>query len=244
MSKNTELCREAGLLPEHIPAHVAMIMDGNGRWAQKRGLPRTAGHRAGVERLRELIRFSSDIGIRALTLYAFSTENWKRPQEEKTVLFSLLLEYFGKEIRELHKENVRVSIWGDKSPFSAAVQKALTDAEALTKENSGLMLNICLNYGSRDELLRAAQAMAAQSLSDGRVASGDVFKNSLYSADTPELDFLIRTGGEYRLSNFLLYQAAYAELYFTDVYWPDFTKSVYCEALREFQKRKRRFGGL
>lgn len=230
--------------PGKLPQHVAVIMDGNGRWAQKRGLPRTAGHRAGVERLREIIRFSSDAGIKALTLYAFSTENWKRPAEEKNVLFGLLLEYFTREIRELHEKNVRIGIWGEKDPFSEAVRKALVNAEALTKNNTGLMLNICLNYGARDEILRAARRMAEEAVQTGTVPPESVFTDTLWSAGTPEVDLLIRTGGELRLSNFLLYQAAYAELYFTDAYWPDFTEEKYAAALRDYENRKRRFGGL
>ena len=244
MDKQIQLCEKYGLSADRLPKHVAVIMDGNGRWAQKRGLMRTAGHRAGVERLREIIRFSSDIGVKALTLYAFSTENWKRPAEEKNVLFSLLLEYFTKEIKELHEKNVRIGIWGEKEPFSAAVRKALVDAEALTKNNTGLMLNICLNYGARDEILHAARYMAEKALDTGAVPEDSVFTDMLWSAGTPELDLLIRTGGELRLSNFLLYQAAYAELYFTDIYWPDFTEAEYALALAEFENRKRRFGGL
>lgn len=244
MDKRIQLCDTFQLSADRLPKHVAVIMDGNGRWAQKRGLPRTAGHRAGVERLREIIRFSSDVGIKALTLYAFSTENWKRPAEEKNVLFSLLLEYFTKEIKELHEKNVRISIWGEKEPFSEAVRNALTNAETLTRSNTGLMLNICLNYGARDEILRAAQRMAEEALASDAVPEEKVFTNALWSVQTPELDLLIRTGGELRLSNFLLYQAAYAELYFTDAYWPDFTEERYAEALKEYENRKRRFGGL
>ena len=244
MDKQTQLCDRYGLSADRLPKHVAIIMDGNGRWAQKRGLMRSAGHRAGVERLREIIRFSSDIGIRALTLYAFSTENWKRPTEEKNVLFSLLLEYFTKEIRELHEKNVRICIWGEKDPFSAAVKKALVDAETLTKGNTGLMLNICLNYGARDEILRAARHMAEETLRRGSVAEDSAFTGMLWSSETPELDLLIRTGGELRLSNFLLYQAAYAELCFTDVFWPDYTEAEYAASLKEYENRKRRFGGL
>lgn len=244
MDKQTQLCERYKLSPEKLPKHVAVIMDGNGRWAQKRGLPRTAGHRAGVERLREIIRVSSDIGVKALTLYAFSTENWKRPAEEKSVLFSLLLEYFTKEIRELHEKNVRIAIWGEKEPFSEPVKNALINAEALTKGNTGLMLNICLNYGARDEILRAARRMAQMAADSGQVPGEETFRETLWSAEVPELDLLIRTGGELRLSNFLLYQAAYAELYFTDVYWPDFTEAEYAKALGEYENRKRRYGGL
>lgn len=227
-----------------LPRHVAVIMDGNGRWATQRGLPRSAGHRAGVERLREIITVSDELGVKALTLYAFSTENWKRPADEKNVLFALIPEYFNKEAAELNRKNVRISIWGEIEAFPEKVRTSLLNAMELTKTNSGLMLNICLNYGGRDEILRAARLMAEEALKTGVVPDNETFESTLYSSETPELDLLIRTGGEIRISNFLLYQAAYAELYFTDVFWPDFTKEKYMEALEEYMRRTRRFGGV
>lgn len=229
---------------ENMPAHVAVIMDGNGRWATERGLNRSAGHRAGVERLREIIRTSDEVGVRALTLYAFSTENWKRPQEEKNVLFALIPEYFSREAAELNRKNVRIRIWGEIGAFSERVRDSLIDAMALTEQNNGLQLNICLNYGARDEILRAARHMAEEALENGAVPDDAAFTKALYSDGVPDPDLLIRTGGELRLSNFLLYQAAYAEFFFTDTYWPDFTKEKYLEAIAEYQRRKRRFGGV
>ncbi|MBQ7278670.1 MAG: di-trans,poly-cis-decaprenylcistransferase [Clostridia bacterium] len=233
-----------GLSPQSLPRHVAIVMDGNGRWAQEKGRPRTFGHRAGTERLREIIRFSSDAGIGALTLYAFSTENWRRPEEEKSVLFSLLVEYFSKEIDELHENNVRITIFGEKDPFPQKVCQALVRAEERTRDNTGLRLNIALNYGSRAEICRAVRLCCEESAKTGAYPGDEAFEQHLYSAGQPELDLLIRTGGEQRLSNFLLYQAAYAELYFTPVFWPDFTREEYILALQAFQKRARRFGGL
>lgn len=245
MSKLTaEELNSLGLRRETLPRHVAIVMDGNGRWAQKRGLPRSFGHRAGTERLREIIRFSSDAGIQALTLYAFSTENWRRPEEEKSVLFSLLIEYFNSEIDELHENNVRITIFGEKDPFPEKVRAALLRAEDKTRQNTGLRLNIALNYGSRAEILRAARLAAQEAVKAGAYPGDEAFLSHLYSAGQPELDLMIRTSGEERLSNFLLWQAAYAELYFTPVLWPDFTKEEYIRALIEFAHRGRRFGGL
>ena len=245
MSKLTaEELNSLGLRRETLPRHVAIVMDGNGRWAQKRGLPRSFGHRAGTERLREIIRFSSDAGIQALTLYAFSTENWRRPEEEKSVLFSLLIEYFNSEIDELHENNVRITIFGEKAPFPEKVRAALLRAEDKTRQNTGLRLNIALNYGSRAEILRAARLAAQEAVKAGAYPGDEAFLSHLYSAGQPELDLMIRTSGEERLSNFLLWQAAYAELYFTPVLWPDFTKEEYIRALIEFARRGRRFGGL
>ena len=245
MAKLTvEQLNSPGLKPETLPRHVAIVMDGNGRWAQKRGLPRSFGHRAGTERLREIIRFSSDAGIQALTLYAFSTENWRRPEEEKSVLFSLLIEYFNSEIDELHENNVRITIFGEKDPFPEKVSAALLRAEDKTRNNTGLRLNIALNYGSRAEILRAVRRCAEKAVQLGAYPGDEAFENELYSAGQPELDLMIRTSGEERLSNFLLWQAAYAELYFTPIYWPDFTREEYIQALREYARRGRRFGGL
>ncbi|MDY2981805.1 MAG: polyprenyl diphosphate synthase [Eubacteriales bacterium] len=245
MSKlNDGQLKKMGLAREHLPRHVAIIMDGNGRWAQGKGYPRAAGHRAGTERLREIIRFSSDVGVEALTLYAFSTENWKRPAEEKSILFGLLLEYFNREIGELHENNVRISIWGEKEPFPENVRRALINAEEKTAANTGLKLNICLNYGSRAEILRAVRLCAAEAVQTGHLPEQADFEKHLYSAGTPEVDLLIRTSGEERLSNYLLYQLAYSELYFTPVLWPDFTREAYIAALQAYAGRGRRFGGL
>ena len=246
MAKYTNAQIEAlGLRADAIPRHVAIIMDGNGRWAKAHGLPRSLGHRAGVDRLRGIIRLSSDIGVKALTLYAFSTENWKRPKDEVGVLMNLLIEYFNKEIDELNENNVRIKALGDISFFPDKVREAIESAMARTRENTGLKLNIALNYGSRAEILRAANESAKAIANSGaEEITEELFTSFLYTADSPELDLLIRTSGEQRISNFLLWQLSYAELLFTDTYWPDYTDERYIEALRTFAARSRRFGGL
>lgn len=233
-----------------LPRHVAIIMDGNGRWATKRGMPRSFGHKAGVEALREIIRHSSDLGIEALTIYAFSTENWTRSVEEVGALMGLLLEYFTRELDELHREHVCIRILGDISGMPKGLEKqqaALYAAMDKTKDNAGLKLNIALNYGGQQEIVHAARVLA-QKVADGEMKPEDItretFTAELYTGGLPEVDFLIRTSGEMRLSNFLLYQMAYAEFYKTDVLWPDFDKKAYDEALAAYAKRSRRFGGV
>ena len=241
-----EYVRECGL-DGNIPRHVAIIMDGNGRWATKRGLPRSAGHRAGMEALRDLITASSELGIEALTLYAFSTENWKRPRDEVGTLFSLVVEYFNREISELHENGVRIRVLGDISCVPQKARAALMRAEDITHDNSGLKLNLAINYGARAELVRAAKALA-EDVSNGGMAPDAIdeaaVSSRLYTSGQPDVDLLIRTGGEMRLSNFLLYQSAYAELLFTDTLFPDFDKAHYLDAIREFQGRSRRFGAI
>lgn len=241
-----EYVRECGL-DGNIPRHVAIIMDGNGRWATKRGLPRSAGHRAGMEALRDLITASSELGIEALTLYAFSTENWKRPRDEVGTLFSLVVEYFNREISELHEKGVRIRVLGDISCVPQKARAALMRAEDITHDNSGLKLNLAINYGARAELVRAAKALA-EDVSNGGMAPDAIdeaaVSSRLYTSGQPDVDLLIRTGGEMRLSNFLLYQSAYAELLFTDTLFPDFDKAHYLDAIREFQGRSRRFGAI
>lgn len=233
-----------------LPRHVAIIMDGNGRWAQKRGMPRSFGHKAGVEALRGIIRHSDDLGIEALTIYAFSTENWKRSAEEVGALMGLLLEYFTRELDELHRKNVRIRILGDIGDMPKGLEKqqqALYAAMEKTRANTGLKLNIALNYGGRQEIVRAARMLAAK-VQAGEIGVDDIdmpcFEAELYTAELPEVDFMIRTSGEIRLSNFLLYQLAYAEFYQTDVLWPDFDQNAYDEALLAYTKRNRRFGGV
>ncbi|MBM7581415.1 undecaprenyl diphosphate synthase [Caldicoprobacter guelmensis] len=232
-----------------LPQHVAIIMDGNGRWATRRGLPRVAGHRQGVEALREVIRTSDELGIKYLTLYAFSTENWKRPAAEIDALMSLLVEYLRKEVRALHSNNVKISVLGEVNAFPPVAQKEIIKAVELTKDNTGLWVNIALNYGGRAEIIRAVKAIA-KDVVDNKISIDDIdeqlFSNYLYTANIPDPDLLIRTSGEFRLSNFLLYQVAYTELVFTapDVLWPDFDKKAYLEAIVEYQKRQRRYGGL
>ncbi|MDO4852654.1 MAG: polyprenyl diphosphate synthase [Clostridia bacterium] len=233
-----------GLKREAVPRHVAIIMDGNGRWAKARGQMRSAGHRAGVNALRDIIRFSSDAGIEALTVYAFSTENRKRPPEEIGVLCALLIEYFKKEIDELDENRVCIRSIGELSWFPENVQAAVRSAEQRTARNEGLKLNIALNYGSQAEIIRAMQLAAKMAVAENREPTQADFEANLYTAGLPPVDLLIRTSGEERISNFLLYQLAYAELYFTDTYWPDFSKEEYIRALQAFMHRSRRFGGL
>lgn len=232
---------------EKLPRHVAIIMDGNGRWAKAQGKPRAWGHRAGVEALRAIIRESSDLGIEALSLYAFSTENWLRPAEEVHALMELLLEFFSREIDELDGEGVAIRILGDVEGMPPPQRKALQAAQERTRDNDGLRLNIALNYGGRAELVRAARLLAEQ-VQAGRLRPEDIdaeaFEAVLYTRGLPEVDLLIRTSGELRISNFMLYQIAYAEFVVMPEYWPDFTLAKYHEALLAYAKRSRRFGGV
>lgn len=223
-----------------LPRHIGIIMDGNGRYATRRGLPRKLGHRAGMERLRGLIRFSSDIGVEALSLYAFSTENWKRPREEIGALFDLFSEYFTSELEELDKNGVRIRIMGDMSAFPEKMGRETDEAMRRTKNNTGLKLNIALNYGSRAEVVRACNILVER----GTPVSEADLMNALYTAGLPDLDLIIRTAGEQRLSNFMLLQAAYAELVFTDVTFPELTDEKYADCIREYQRRTRRFGAV
>ena len=211
---------------QRMPKHVAIIMDGNGRWAKQRGKMRTTGHRAGMERMVNIVRVSSDIGVDVLTLYAFSTENWKRPRPEVDALFSLLVEYIRKEIDELHKNRVKLVVMGDYHKLPPTAVMEVQRGMEMTKNNTGMILNIALNYGSRAEILRAVQHIADR-VAKGELAREDIeettIQNELYTAELPEPDLLIRTSGEQRLSNFMLWQLAYTEFVFTDQHWPDFT---------------------
>lgn len=230
-----------------LPKHIAIIMDGNGRWAQKRGLPRAAGHKAGVEAIREIMKTSSDMGIKYLTVYAFSTENWTRPKEEVSTLFNLLLLYLDKEIKEIHSNNVRLNIIGDYHQLSDNLTKRIVNALELTKNNTGLEFNIALNYGSRDEMVEMVKKVY-DLIKEDKIGQEDIdytlIESLLYTAGIPDPDLLIRTSGELRLSNFLLPQLAYTELWFTDVLWPDFRKKHLIEAIISYQNRKRRYGGI
>ena len=233
--------------PQALPRHVAIIMDGNGRWATSRGLPRSAGHAAGTEALREIIRASDDWGIGALSLYAFSTENWSRSKEEVGALMGLLLKYFTSEIDELDEKNVRITILGDVDGMPEPQRQALVDAMARTADNTGLRLNIALNYGGRAELTRAARLLA-EAVRDGDMAPEDIdedaFAARLYTAGLPDVDLLIRTSGEMRTSNFLPWQLTYAEMVFDDCLWPDFDRARYMQCLSVYAGRDRRFGGV
>ena len=234
-------------IPDNLPKHVAIIMDGNGRWAKRRLLPRSAGHRAGVEALRNIIRMSSHIGVKYLTLYAFSTENWKRPKDEVNVLMKLLVEFLYNEIDELDKENVCITFMGDIERFPKDCVTAVKYALERTKDNDGLVVCIALNYGSRLEIRQAVQKIAV-SYKEGEISLDDIteelISSNLDTSHMPDPDLIIRTSGEQRLSNFMLYQASYSEFYFTDVHWPDFGKEAYTDALNEYANRKRRFGGV
>lgn len=232
--------------PENLrPAHVAIIMDGNGRWARNRGKPRIFGHRRGVETVREAIRCCSEFGISHLTLFAFSSENWRRPEKEVTLLMELFISTLENEIHRMHERGVRLNVIGDISKFNQRLQKAITDAQTLTGNNKELVLSIAANYGGRWDIVNAAISIA-NDVKAGKIKAADigesVFSSYLSTAGLPEPDLFIRTGGEYRVSNFLLWQLAYAEMYFTDVYWPDFDEVEFKKALHSYTSRQRRFG--
>ena len=230
-----------------IPAHVAIIMDGNGRWAKERGMVRVQGHRAGMEALREIVKRSDVLGVKYLTVYAFSTENWKRSIDEVSGIFKLLVLYVASELEELNRNNVHVNIIGDWSAVPEDAQNSIKKALKTTENNTGLVFNIALNYGGRAEIVRGAKALAERVRSgelDPSAITEEMFSETLYTGGMPDPDLIIRTGGEYRLSNFLTWQSAYSELVVTKLYWPDFTPEEYEKAIEEFQGRDRRFGGV
>ena len=231
---------------DKLPEHVAIIMDGNGRWAKKHRLSVSKGHRQGTETLREIIRHTDDLGIKVLSLYAFSTENWNRSEEEVGALMQLILDFFASEIDELDAKNVRILILGEKGRLPEKQREVLKDAEQRTEKNTGLRLNIAVNYGGRAELVKAVQEIAVLA-KNGAVRPEEIgeqtISDHLYTRGQPDVDLLIRTSGEKRLSNFLLYQNAYAEFVFPETLWPDFTVHDYDLALEAFARRKRRFGG-
>ena len=229
------------------PKHVAIIMDGNGRWAKARGLPRVAGHRAGVEALRRAVRAAPDLGVEWLTVYAFSAENWSRPKSEVSDLMGLLKLFIRRDLAELHQSGVRVRIIGERSGLAADISALLCEAEALTAGNSRLNLVIAFNYGGRDEIARAARRIAAAALR-GDIApesiTSETFAGFLDTAGMPDPDLVIRTSGEQRMSNFLPWQSTYSELVFLQCYWPDFTREHFVDAMQQFAARERRFGGV
>lgn len=231
----------------NIPEHIAIIMDGNGRWAKERNLPRSLGHRAGVEAIRAIVKECSRLGVKYLTLYAFSTENWKRSNEEVGALMKLLVEYLRGEIEELHENKVVVNSIGDISKLPSICQQELARAYKKTKDNQGLVLNLALNYGGRDELLHAFKAMY-KDLSLGTISidgiNEDMVNNYLYTSGIPDPDLIIRPSGENRLSNFMLWQCAYSEFSTSDINWPDFNEKHLHKAISDFQHRDRRFGGI
>jgi len=230
-----------------VPRHVAIIMDGNGRWAAARGLPRAEGHRRGVEALRRTVRAAGEIGIKILTIFSFSAENWSRPASEIGELMGLLRRFVRNDLAELHQSNVRVRVIGERAGLDPDIGRLLVEAEELTKNNDGLSLVVAFNYGARQEIVRAARKVA-EAIAQGRLKGDDidmdVFARFLDAPDIADPDLIIRTSGEQRLSNFLLWQSAYSELVFLPTYWPDFDRSALESAIREYQQRERRFGGL
>ncbi|HVW84067.1 MAG TPA: isoprenyl transferase [Bryobacteraceae bacterium] len=233
---------------DRIPAHIAIIMDGNGRWAKRRGLPRFAGHKAGVRRVRSVVEDCSRLGVQALTLYAFSAENWKRPRTEIDMLWRLLRYYLRRELADLQQNNIRLQSSGRIEALPPRVYEELRDVERSTSRNTGMVLNLAINYSARHELVDAVNAILDEARIAGRlsglVLDEKMISRRLYTAGLPEPDLLIRTSGEMRVSNFLLWQIAYAELYVTDTLWPDFDRKELLTAILDFQKRERRFGGL
>jgi undecaprenyl diphosphate synthase len=230
-------------LPAQMPTHVAIIMDGNGRWAQARGLPRMAGHRAGTENLRRVIEACGDFGIKYLTIYAFSTENWGRPADEVRGLMSIVEEVIDRELAELHRQGVQLRHIGELSGIKPSLQAKVRHAIELTKNNQRLVLNVAFNYGGRDEIVHAIREMIAAGVNPQEV-NEDLVHRYLYTADCPDPDLIIRTSGELRVSNFLIWQGAYAEWYVTPTFWPDFGREELLEALREYAQRERRFGRI
>lgn len=232
--------------PQNMPQHVAIIMDGNGRWAKQKGKLRIFGHQNGVKAVRSAVSFAAKHNIKVLTLYAFSSENWNRPETEVSALMSLFMRALDSEVKKLHKNNIRLNIIGDKSAFSESLQKRIAESEQLTQNNSGLILNIAANYGGYWDIVQAAQKLAIQVKNNNLTAeqiTPEMFQQQLATEDQPQVDLLIRTSGEQRISNFLLWQIAYAELFFTPVLWPDFNDETFSQAIVSYQQRERRFGG-
>jgi len=267
--KNFKEFGKPNLSPEYLPVHIAIIMDGNGRWASRRALPRTAGHAAGAETFRRVATYCKDIGIQFLTVYAFSTENWKRSADEIATIMDLLEKYLYESIEKMERDRVKMKFLGDISVLSPKLQDLIAETEEISKKFDGVQVNICLNYGSRIEILRAAEMYAQEriaelqqaenvvaqgvvshdsspdaSLSDSLMLTEKYFSKYLYTADIPDPDLIIRPSGEMRLSNFLLWQSAYSEFYFTDTLWPDFNERELDRAIAVYQARDRRFGGV
>ena len=235
------------VLRGHVPEHIAIIMDGNGRWAKARALPRIAGHKEGINSVREITRVCGEVGVRHLTLYTFSTENWKRPLSEVNALMHLLLKTIKEEIKELHRKGVRFTIIGDLDTIPVKTAEGLRDGIEITKANTGLNLNLALNYGSRQEIVEAMKSIAYQ-VKAGEVKPKNIdvelLSNCLLTNSMPDPELLIRTSGEHRLSNFLLWQIAYTEIFMTDLFWPEFREEQLLNAILDFQSRERRFGNI
>ncbi|EEX50931.1 polyprenyl diphosphate synthase [Pasteurella dagmatis] len=234
------------LNPNNIPQHIAIIMDGNGRWAKQKGKMRIFGHKNGINAVRDAVAYARKVGVKVLTLYAFSSENWNRPEQEVSALMNLFMQALDLEVKKLHKNNIRLNILGDITGFSEKLQQKIIQAEKLTENNTALTLNIAANYGGCWDIVQAAKQLAEQ-VKDNQIAVSDItpelFQQHLVTKSQPQVDLLIRTSGEQRISNFLLWQLAYAELYFTDVLWPDFNESEFERAILVYQQRHRRFGG-
>jgi undecaprenyl diphosphate synthase len=245
MSLSSTQAEIAQIIQDCRLQHVAIIMDGNRRWAKKRFMPTLVGHKQGVDALRTLVRYASDVGLKALTVYAFSTENWQRSDEEVGYLMKLFLEVLAGELEALHQNNVRIRFIGDLAPLPTSLIQLIQNAHDKTAQNTGIHFQIATNYGGRQEITQAVQQLAKQvqsgALEPGEITE-DLITQNLYTGDLPDLDMLIRTGGDARISNYLLWQAAYAELYFTDALWPDFSPKAFDEAVREFANRERRYG--
>nr|WP_297573924.1 isoprenyl transferase [uncultured Peptostreptococcus sp.] len=232
---------------DKVPSHIAIIMDGNGRWAKSRFMPRTYGHKAGVETIRKVVKECSRLGVKYLTLYAFSTENWKRPKDEVSALMGLLVKYLRSELKELHRNNVKILTIGDISKLPDACIEELDRAKKETKDNTGLVMSLALNYGGRNDLVNAVRNISQEVL-DGKISPDDIVDDTIASHlstnESPDPDLVVRTSGEQRLSNFLLWELAYSEFYFTDIHWPDFDEKELQKAIYTYQSRDRRFGGV
>lgn len=229
--------------PANLPRHIGIIMDGNGRWAKRRGLPRSAGHKAGAESLKKVITEANELGIKYATVYAFSTENWKRPKAEVDYLMSLLMDYLVNAEKTLAGENVVIRAIGSRAELSEEMRRQIVKTENFTRNNTGIVMNIALNYGGRDEIVHAVKEICAEGKAYDSITADDI-QAHLYTADQPDVDLLIRTSGEQRLSNFMLWQVSYAEMWFTDKLWPDFKPADLRRAILDYQQRGRRFGGV
>jgi len=242
---NISMPKDSAVDLNRLPRHVAIIMDGNGRWAEKRHKPRLYGHKAGAESVRDIVEAARELGIEVLTLYAFSSENWNRPVQEVSGLMTILKKFLVSELSRMQKNGIRLSCIGEIEKLPRGVRETLLDSIATTSSNTEMVLNLALSYGARDEITRAVRLLAEECTA-GRLKSSDItieqVNSYLYTADIPDPDLLIRTGGEARLSNFLLWQLSYAEIYFTDVMWPDFRRDIFLKAIADFQKRERRYG--
>ena len=232
---------------QKLPEHIAIIMDGNGRWATKQGMPRTYGHKRGVNVLKEILKVSKKLGCKILTVYAFSTENWTRPTKEVNFLINLFSEVLKNEIEEIHEESTKIKFIGDLNPFPETLKKIISNSETLTKNNNDFLLNVCVNYGGRQEIVKVAKELALKS-SSGEINPSDIneelFNSELLTQGIKDPELLIRTSGEKRISNFLLWQLAYSEIYISDVLWPDFNEFEFLKAIIDYQSRNRRFGGI